>query len=275
MKKKSIAIAKTVLIGSLALIFLLPLMWMLSASLKTQPQVFEQPFRWVTDRPHFENYLTVWNSDTMPFWLLYFNSFAISIGGMVGQIIISSMAAYAFACIDGKGKNAVFVVFMLAMMIPVQATIIPRYMLFRTLNIYNTLWCVILPQFFSVTSIFLLRQYYMSLPRELVEAATVDGAGHPRIFLQIMMPLTMPGIATAAVLAFIASWNDYLNPLIFLTRRELYTVSLGVRSYLYDYEQQFHLMMAASACAIIPILLLFLVAQKQFIESIASTGVKG
>lgn len=273
--QKIMAWVKTVLIGLLAIVFLLPLLWMVSSSLKSQPQVFETPFRWVTDQLRFDNYVQVWTSKTLPFWKLFINSLIICVGGALGQLIVSSLAAYAFARIDGKGKNVVFILFMVAMMVPVQVTIIPRYIMFREIGIYNTLFSVILPQFFGVTSIFLLRQFFMSLPVELTEAARVDGAGHLRIWFQITMPLIKAGMATVVTLSFITSWNDYLNPLIFLAKRELYTVSLGVRSYLYDFEEQYHLMMAAAACAILPMLIVFLAAQKQFIESIAVTGVKG
>ena len=266
---------KTSIILLLALMFLLPLLWMHSSSLKNSVQVFEQPFHWFPETLRWENYVEVWTHEEIPFWRLYLNSLTISVCGITGQLIISSMAAYAFAKIEFKGKNIVFLVMLVTMMIPVQVMIIPRFILFRTLGIYNTLWCIILPHFFNITTIFLLRQFYMGLPDALIEAARIDGAGHFRVWVRIMMPLTKNAMISAAILGFINTWNEYLNPLIFLSNQKLFTVSLGVRWYLVDIAQEYNLMMAAAASAIIPVVILYIVAQDYFEEGIATAGVKG
>lgn len=277
MKKKKISakLAATLILSFLAVVFLLPLLWMISSSLKTPMQVFETPFRWIAEKLRFVNFLSVWADADLPFWKMFLNSLTISVTSVLGQLLVASMAAYAFAKIDFRGRNTVFMMMLLTMMIPVQALIIPRFMLFHTLGLYDTLWCIILPNFFNFTSIFLLRQFYMSIPNDLVDAALIDGAGHFRIWAQIMMPLTKNGMISAAILAFINSWNEYLNPLIFLPSTQNYTVALGIRWYLNDTAREYNLMMCAAASSIIPIIILYVSAQKYFEDGVASSGVKG
>lgn len=205
----------------------------------------------------------------------YWNSILIVVIGTAGQLIVSSMAAYAFAKIDFKGKKFVFTLFLASIMIPSQVTIIPRFMLFYKMGIYNTLWSIILPSWFGATSIFLLRQFYMGLPNDLIEAAKIDGAGHLRIFAQIMLPLTKPVMVSCIVLSFIALWNEYLSPLIFLTNKKVYTIAQAIRWYLMSDTQQYELTMAAASIAIVPLIILFVFCQKYFVEGIATSGMKG
>lgn len=277
MKKAQLArkTVLTIIIAVFAVVFLMPFLWMLSSSLKTPMQVFETAFRWITDRLHWENFAEVWNNPDMPFWQLYLNSLFIAVVSVIGQIIIASLAAYAFAKIEFPGRDVVFMIMLVTMMIPVQALIIPRYMLFYNLKLYDTLWAIILPNLFHATSIFLLRQFYLSIPNELVDAALIDGAGHFRIWYSIMIPLSKNGIISAAILAFISAWNEYLSPLVFLPSRENYTVALGIRWYLNDTAQEYNLMMCAAACTIIPIILIYVSAQKYFEDGVAASGVKG
>lgn len=277
MRKKQLA-SKTLLtlcIVIFAVIFMMPFLWMLSSSLKTPMQVFETTFRWITDRLHWENFAEVWNNPDMPFWHLYLNSLFIASVSVVGQIIVASLAAYAFAKIEFPGRDVVFMIMLITMMIPVQALIIPRYMLFYNLKLYDTPWAIILPNLFHATSIFLLRQFYMGIPNELVDAALIDGAGHFRIWTSIMVPLSKNGIISAAILAFISAWNEYLSPLVFLPSRENYTVALGIRWYLNDTAQEYNLMMCAAACTILPIIIIYVSAQKYFEDGVAASGVKG
>ena len=160
------------------------------------------------------------------------------------------------------------------MMIPTQATIIPRYMIFRTIGLYDNLWAIILPSWFKATAIFMLRQFYLGIPASLTEAARIDGASHFRIWSQITMPLTKPAMVSLAILGFIASWNEYLSPLIFLIDKKYYTVAQGIRFYFSDEAQEFNITMAAAASAIVPVLVLFFCCQKYFIEGIATSGMK-
>lgn len=265
---------RTLIIGVIAVLFLLPLLWMISASFKAPLEVFEYPIKWIPEIFHFENYVQVWTDEVIPFWRLYGNSLFIVFFNLLGQLLFASLAAYAFAKLDFKGKNVIFIGFLAAMMIPTQATIIPRYMLFRTIGLYDNLWAIIFPTWFDATAIFMLRQFYLGLPDDLVEAARIDGASHARIWGQVMFPLTKPAVVSLAILGFIASWNEYLSPLIFLTDKRLYTVALGIRFYFADEAQEYNITMAAAASAVIPILILFLVCQKYFIEGIATSGMK-
>lgn len=278
MKMKKRELKKVVWTGmflGISILFFMPLFWMLSSSLKTSPQVFEEPFKWVTDRLHWENYKVIWTSIDFPFIRLYKNSIFISMVSVVGQILISSMAAYAFSVIEFKGRNFCFILFMITMMIPVQVLIIPRYVLFRSIGIYNTLWSIILPHFFSISSIFLFRQFYLSFPKELLEAAKIDGAGHLLIWSRLMLPLTKNAMISIAVLCFINTWNEYLTPLIFLANQRLYTVPLGIRWYLTNTDKDYNLMLAAASSAIIPVVILYAVAQDYFEDGITKSGIKG
>lgn len=264
----------TLLLGTVALVFALPLVWMILTSFKYSREVF-----WPNWLPSgdwkWDNYEIVWLDKQVSLAKSYLNSILIVIGGTGGMLLVSSMAAYGFAKIKFKGKNVVFMLFMAAMMIPNQVTIIPRYMLFFEIGLYNNLWALILPAWFNVTTIFLLRQFYMGLPDDLTEAAKIDGAGHMRIFTQVLMPLTKPAMVSAAVLSFIHLWNDYLSALIFLVRKELYTVAQVVRYWLSDTDQPYELVMATATSVIIPVVILFIFCQKYFVEGIATSGVKG
>lgn len=266
----------TLLVAILALFFISPLLWMISSSFKQSVDVFEQPFHWIPKIPTLTNYMKVWAGGEVTMLRSYWNTFFIVIVSVTGSLIFASLAAYAFAKIDFKGKNIVFMIFLSSMMIPGQATLIPRFMLFKSIGLYNSLWAIILPGLFNATAIFLLRQFYMGLPTSLIEAAKIDGAGHLRIFWKIMLPLTKPALTSLVILSFISIWNEYLSPLIFLTKEKMYTVSLCIRWWmLSESGSEYGPAMAAATSAIIPIIILFVACQKYFIEGIATSGVKG
>ena len=264
----------TIIVGLLAVMFALPLVWMTLASFKKVSEVFSE--NWLPTVWQWKNYVTVWTDEQVYLPRVFFNTLFIVVLGTGGQLIVSSLAAYGFAKIDFKGRAAIFTLFLAAMMIPSQATIIPRYMLFYKIGLYNSLWALILPSWFSVTSIFLLRQFYMGLPNDLMDAAKVDGAGHLRIFAQILMPLTKPAMISTLILSFITLWNDYLSALVFLSNKKLYTVSQAVRYRLFDNNNQnYNLTMTTATIFIIPVIILFVFCQKYFVEGIATSGVKG
>ena len=263
----------TIIVGLLAVMFALPLVWMTLASFKKVSEVFSE--NWLPTVWQWKNYVTVWTDEQVYLPRVFFNTLFIVVLGTGGQLIVSSLAAYGFAKIDFKGRAAIFTLFLAAMMIPSQA-IIPRYMLFYKIGLYNSLWALILPSWFSVTSIFLLRQFYMGLPNDLMDAAKVDGAGHLRIFAQILMPLTKPAMISTLILSFITLWNDYLSALVFLSNKKLYTVSQAVRYWLFDNNNQnYNLTMTTATIFIIPVIILFVFCQKYFVEGIATSGVKG
>lgn len=274
--KKSVSgkILLTVLMSCVAFLFLLPLLWMISGSLKTPLSIFDYPVDWIPDVPQWKNYVEVWTSEAMPFWRLYANSTFIVVITLIGQLTFASLAAYAFAKLEFRGKNFIFMLFLAAMMIPNQATIIPRFMVFKSVGLYDNLWAIIFPGWFNATAIFMLRQTYLGLPDGLVEAAKIDGANHFRIWAQITMPLTKPAMVSLGVLGFITCWNEYLSPLIFLIDHKLYTIALGIRFYFADEAQEFNITMAAATSAILPILLIFFFCQRYFIEGIATSGMK-
>ena len=277
MKKneRAAAIVRTIVVSLIAVLFVVPLVWMVLSSLKTAPEVFARPFHWLPARVQWQNYTTVWMNEEASMLRAFANTLYIALFSIVGQMFISSLAAYSFAKINFKGKQVVFMLFLSSMMVPSQLTIIPRFMLFKTIGLYNNLWAIILPAFFGATSIFMLRQFYMGLPNDLIEAAKIDGAGHLRIFLRIMLPLTKAALMSLIILAFISSWNEYMAPLIFLVKKELYTVSQNIQWYMLDEFKEHNLTMAAATSAIVPVVILFIVGQKYFVEGIATSGVKG
>ena len=272
-KKRTSKIITTVVIGAFSLIFVLPLLWMISASLKPNYEIFNYPIRWIPIPPMVQNYIAVWTDETMPFGLMYLNSLKIALFTIVGKLVISAGAAYAFSKMRFPGKNLVFILFLASMMIPAQVTILPRFVLFKELGLYNTHASLILPALFDVSAIFLLRQFYNAVPFDLSESALIDGASHFRIWAQIIVPLTKAPMASLAILALVTSWNDYFNPLIFIVNKSKYTVSLGINNYTADIDVNMGL--AASVSAILPILLLYIFCQKYFEQSIASSGIKG
>lgn len=274
-RKKTIAGIRTVLVGILAVFFILPLVWMICTSLKTIPEVFARDWKWLPSVPQWGNYTYVWTNEYAPMGRSFLNTFFVAVCSIIGQLSFASLAAYAFAKIDFRGKHIVFALFLASMMVPSQVTIIPRFMLFRTIGLYNTLWAIILPNLFGVTAMFMLRQFYIGLPNDLVEAAKIDGAGHFRIFAQIMLPLTKAAVVSMVILSFISSWNEYLSPLVFLINKKSYMVSQIIRWYMEEDSDPTHLIMAASAISLIPTLILFVTCQRYFIEGIATSGVKG
>jgi len=269
------AIIKTVVLGLLSIGFLLPMIWMITSSVKSTNEVFAVNWKWLPEVFRWDNYKTVWTDPEVSMLSAYANTGFITIVSTAAQLLIASMAAYAFAKINFKGKNIVFTMFLATMMMPTEVTIVPRFILFKTVGLYNNLWAVILPHFFNATSIFMLRQFYIGLPDDLMEAAKIDGAGHATIFSRILMPLTKSALISLMVLSFISCWNEYLAPLIFLVKKNLYTISQVIRWYMLDDLQRYDLNMAAATSAIIPVIILFIVCQRYFVEGIATSGIKG
>lgn len=266
---------KTLILVLVSLAFLLPLIWMITSSLKNTNEVFSTNWQWLPEVWRWDNYITVWTDPEVSMLSAYANTAFITVASTLVQLAVASLAAYAFAKINFKGKGVVFGLFLTTMMMPAEVTIVPRFILFKTVGLYNNLWAIILPHFFNATAIFLLRQFYMGLPDDLMEAAKIDGAGHPRIFAQILMPLTKSSLISLMVLSFISCWNEYMAPLIFLVKTNLYTISQVIRWYMLDDLQRYDLNMAAANSAIIPVVILFIFCQKYFVEGIATSGVKG
>lgn len=261
--------------GALSVVFLIPLVWMVSAAFKYEKDVMRFPIQWIPEKINVAyNFKTVWMGK-VPFYEFYFNSFKIAIITTIITLIISSMSAYALTKINFRGRNIVFLALLSFMIIPDQATLIPRFLLIRWFGLYNTHAAIILMSMFSIYFTFLLRQFMIGVSDEFIEAARIDGAGHLKIFNSIMIPLCKPVLATVAIIKFIWTWNDYQNPLIFLLDKDLYTIPLGMTLFRDDFTNNYAIMMTAAVSAIIPLLIVFIALQKQVINGIALGGVKG
>lgn len=272
-KRLSNPIAHAILIiGSI--IMIAPLVWMATTSLKTYQEVIAIPIKWVPSLPQWQNYITAWTSQTY-FGRYFFNSFFVTIVTVVVEVILSILAAYAFARMKFVGKSFWFMLFLSTMMVPGEVLLVPNFITLSELKWINTYYALIVPWVVSVFAIFLLRQHFLTIPNELQEAAYLDGAGHTRFLFQIMVPLSRPPVATIALLKFIGSWNAFLWPLIVTNKPEMRTVPVGLMSLIQDEGPQYHILMAAATLALIPVLAVFLAAQKQFMESVAKSGLKG
>jgi multiple sugar transport system permease protein len=252
------------------LLVLLPFAWMLSTSLKSLSEVFTTRLRLLPARPEWGNYAKVWRQ--LPFGRFYLNSLVVSALATGAQLFLGSLAAFAFARLRWPGRDRLFVLYLAAMMIPSQVTLIPNFLLVRALGGIDTYWGIVLPQAFSVFGVFLLRQFFRGIPRSLEEAAIIDGAGNWRVYASVVMPLAKPGLAALGVFAFMFSWNNFLWPLVVSYKESMFTLPIGLLSFQGQYATDFPLMMAAACQAMLPVLALYAVAQKSFIEGVALTG---
>lgn len=277
MKKNKINIGRILVyilltIGGVFMVF--PFFWMISMSLKTTaqafifpPEIIPKPFMW-------KNYIDAW--EIMPFGQAYFNSFKITLICVFCQLFTASMAAFAFAKLKFPGRNVLFVIFLATMMVPAHVTIIPLFLVFQKIKLVDTHLAIILPNaLFNAFGVFLLRQFIKGIPNDLHEAAIIDGASIPRIYFTIYLPLIKPALTAFGIFAFMGNWNNYLYPLIFLNSPKKFTVPILLATFKGLYVTQWTLLMAASSIAIIPVLIVYLVGQKNIIEGIALTGLKG
>ncbi|MEK3714209.1 carbohydrate ABC transporter permease [Paenibacillus sp. FSL R7-0333] len=265
----------TVLFALCSVFFLMPLVWMLSAASKTEKEVWTFPIQWIpTDWNLIANFKAVWMGD-VAFGLFYMNSLKIALISTLATIVISAMAGYALAKLDFKGRALIFTLMLAFMMIPEQATLVPRYIMIKELGLYDSHAALILMGMFSSYFTFLLRQFMIGIHNDMLEAAELDGAGFFRIFWSVVLPLSRPILATVGIIKFIWTWNDYQGPLIMLNSTKLYTIPLGMQFFKEEFGTQISVMMMASVAAILPLLVLFLILQKQVINGIAIGGVKG
>jgi multiple sugar transport system permease protein len=275
---RSVQISKliiTIIMAAIGILFLVPFLWMLSASLKPEMDVFNYPIQWIpTTWRAIENYTEVWAGD-FPFALYYWNSIKVTLLTTLISVIVSAMAAYGFSKVDFKGREKMFLVVLVTYMVPHQAFLVPQFILYRWLGLFDSHLGLILLGSFSVLGTFLLRQFFMGVHNDYIESARIDGAGHFRIFSSVVLPLVQPAIATYAILRFIWTWNDYQNPLIFLRSDKLYTIQLGIRKFADINGEYYSLIMAGAVSAIVPLLIIFIIGQKNVIEGIATGGVKG
>jgi multiple sugar transport system permease protein len=268
---KRLGLHALLLAGSV--VMLLPFVWMLSTSLKEPGDVFIYPPQWLPQPVVWQNYLET--ITIMPFGRFYLNSTIQAVSVTVLQLLTASLAAFAFARLRFRGRDTLFLLYLATMMIPFQVTMIPNFIVMHFLGWIDTFRALILPPAFSAFSTFLLRQYFMSIPVELDDAARVDGASSFRIWWQIIMPLSGPALATLAIFTFLGQWNNFLWPLVVTNSEEMWTLPVGLASFQGQYSIEWHLLMAGSVIAVVPILVIYIVGQKWFVRGITLTGMGG
>lgn len=271
--KKYVVAIRYILLCVLGACMLLPFAWMLSSSLKLNKDVFAFPMEWIPKDPHWENYKQIWT--VIPLGTFILNTAKITVIVTFLQVLSSSFAAYAFAKLHFKGRDQIFLAYIGTIAVPWQAYMVPQFMLMRSVHLNNTHLAVILLHAFSAFGVFLMRQFYEGIPDELCEAARIDGLSEYGIWARIMLPLSKPAISTLVIFTFVNSWNDFLGPMIYLTKTELKTIQIGLRMFISQYSTEYGLIMAASVVALIPVLIVFLSLQKYFVQGVASAGLKG
>lgn len=250
-----------------------PFIWLVLSSFKSADNLFTSPLTFFPETWHFENYINAWNA--APFGDFFINTFIMSAGIVIAQVITCSLAGYALAVIDFKGKAFLFILILGTMMVPFEATLIPTFLLAGELNLLNTHLGLILPSATGVLGIFIMRQHFMTIPKDVIEASVIDGASHFTIFFRILLPLSKSPLATVSIFAFMNAWNSYTWPLLATTTTEMRTVQIGL-NYMADPDRgiMWPELLAASTFVIIPILVLFLILQKYFVKGVMHTGTK-
>jgi multiple sugar transport system permease protein len=262
-----------ILLIALAALMLLPFFWMLSASLKLDKDVFRFPIEWIPSDPQWSNYVKIWTR--IPFLTFFFNTSKLTVIITLLQLFTSSFAAYAFAKLDFSGRDTLFLAYIASIAVPWQVYMVPQFIFMSRLDLVDTHLALILLQAFSAFGVFLMRQFYVSIPNELSDAARIDGLSEYGIYFRIMLPLSKPALATLTIFTFVSVWNDFMGPLIYLNSESQKTIQLGLRMFIQQYSADYALIMAASLVSLIPVIILFLSFQRFFVEGIATTGIKG
>lgn len=262
-----------VVLAVAALAIMLPFIWMVISSLKTNNQVFGVPIQWVPDPVVWQNYLDIWTKADMSTWIR--NTLILSVVVTLLQVLTGSFAAYGFAKSRFPGRDVLFLAYVGTIAVPWQAYMIPQFLIMSRLGLNNTLWAIMLLQAFGAFGVFLMKQYYESIPDDLSEAARIDGLSEYGIWRRIVLPLSGPAIATLVLLTFVATWNDYLGPLIYLRDPDIWTIQIGLKSLVSQYNAEYALIMTGSVLSVLPIAVIFLAGQRFFVQGIATSGMKG
>ena len=276
-KQKILQLSAYVILTIGTITMILPFLWMLTTSLKTLNAIFVQPKDWiqmfVPTMFVWENYVEAWTK--VPFGQFYLNSVIVGLAVTIGQVFTSSLAAYAFARLTFPGRDKLFFAYLATMMIPGSVTMIPVYVLMRVFGWVDTYKALIIPAIFSAYGTFMLRQFFMTLPKDLEDAAKIDGCGFFRIYTTIILPLSKPALATLTVFTFLGNWGSFMWPLLVTNTMSMRTLPIGLDSFKTQYSTDWHLLMAGSVMAVVPIVIIFVLTQRYFVESIKLTGVKG
>jgi multiple sugar transport system permease protein len=252
---------------------LLPFYWMVLSSLKQNNDVYTIPVKWLPDPVVWDNYVDIWRKADMTTWLR--NTLVLSVAVTFLQVLTGSFAAYGFAKVRFPGRNVLFLAYIGTIAVPWQSYMIPQFILFSKIHLSDTLWSIIALQAFGAFGVFLMKQYYESIPDELLDAARIDGMSEYGIYRRIMLPLSVPALASLSLLTLVTTWNDYLGPLLYLRSHSLWTIQIGLKSFVNNYNAEYALIMTGSVLSVLPIALIFLLGQRYFIEGIATTGLKG
>lgn len=257
----------------MAFIMLVPFAWMISASLKFEKDVFSFPIVWFPENPQWGNYSEIWQK--VPLLTGFFNSVKLTICVTLLQLATSSLAAYAFAKLEFKGRDTIFMLYIMTIAIPWQVYMVPQYKMMTIFGLTDSHLGIILMHAFTATGVFLMRQFFMGIPTELLEAARIDGLSEYGIWAKLMLPLSKPVIATLCLTSFTFEWNDFMGPLIYLSTTEKKTLQVMLRMFNTQYSSNYAQIMAAATVALVPVLILFIFLQRYFVEGIASSGIKG
>lgn len=270
-KKRQIPFYLLMLIISVTMVF--PFLWMLSTAFKFDTQVFTTPIEWIPNPVNLSNFVRVWTEE--PFLLYFKNTLVVAVCATLGQVITSAMAAYAFAQIPFPGRGFLFSLYLGTMMVPWHTIMIPQYQIISRMGLTDTHLALVLGQLAGAFGIFLLRQFFLSVPGELMEAARMDGAGELRTFWQIMLPQAKPALSALIIFTFVQVWNDYTAPLIYLNTKEKYTIQLGLTFFQSEHTMQYTVIMAGTLCALVPILIIYMIFEKQITNGMVHSGLKG
>ena len=257
----------------LSFIVLVPFIWMISSSLKRNNEVFTVPMEWIPREAQWSNYAYIWQK--IPLLTFFKNTVFLSVVITAIQVFTSGFAAYGFSKVNFKGRDGLFVLYIATIAVPWQVFMIPQFMIVKKLGLVDNLWALVLMQAFNSFGVFLMRQYYVSIPDELCESARIDGLSEWGIFWKVMMPLTKPAMASLTIITFVNTWNDYMGPFIYLNSTANKTIQLGLRMFVSQFDAEYAMIMAASVVSIIPVAIVYLSMQKYFVEGIATSGMKG
>ncbi len=257
----------------LAVITVIPFLWMLSASLKLNKDVFTWPMKWIPDVPQWKNYIDIWTK--VPMLVFIKNTVFLTVVVTILQLFTSSFAAYAFSKLRFKGRSFLFLGYIATIAMPWQVYMVPQFIMLSGMGLNDHLSAMICLQAFSAFGVFLMKQFYDSVPYDLCEAARIDGLSEYGIWWRIMLPLSKPSLATLTIFTFVNTWNDFLGPQLYLHTQNKKTLQLGLRMFIGQYSSEYGLIMAASVVALIPVLVVFLALQKYFVQGIATSGMKG
>ncbi|MCT4597601.1 MAG: carbohydrate ABC transporter permease [Vallitalea sp.] len=256
----------------ICLLTLLPLIWMLSASLKLDKDVFSIPIQWIPHNPQWKNYITIW--EKIPFALFVMNTTKLTVIITLIQLFTSSFAAYGFAKCNFKGRDLLFLCYIATIAIPWQVYMLPQYSMMNKFGLIDTHLSIILLQSFTAFGVFLIRQFYLSIPNELLEAGRIDGMTEYGIYFKIILPLSKPALSTLTIFSFVGVWNDFMGPMIYFNSEHNKTIQLGIRMFISQYSADYSLIMAASVISLIPVFIIFIVFQRFFVEGVATSGLK-